>query len=143
MMEYKFGLDEVMTKIKILKDEFSYAHEYNPIEHVGSRLKSPESIVRKAVRKDSPLTFDGIRKTVLDIAGVRVTCSFIADAYEISDMLTRQRDVTVVELKDYIAHPKANGYKSLHLIVEIPVYMSDRVENVFVEVQIRNRKSVV
>lgn len=137
MMGYKFGLDEVMTKISILKDEFSYAHEYNPIEHIGSRLKSPESIVRKAVRKDSPLTFDGIRKTVLDIAGVRVTCSFISDAYEISDMLTRQRDVTVVEVKDYIARPKDNGYKSLHVIVEIPVFMSDRIENVFVEVQIR------
>ena len=137
MMAYKFGLDEVMTKINILRDEFSYAHEYNPIEHIGSRLKTPESVVRKAMRKDSPLTFDGIRKTVLDVAGVRITCSFISDAYELSDMLTRQRDVTVVEVKDYIARPKDNGYKSLHVIVEIPVFMSDRVENVFVEVQIR------
>ncbi|UYM05125.1 GTP pyrophosphokinase [Solicola gregarius] len=137
MMAYKFGLDEVTTKINILKDEFGYAHEYNPIEHVTSRLKSPESIVRKAIRKEAPVTFDGIRKTLLDIAGVRITCSFISDAYEISDMLTRQRDVNVVDVKDYIAHPKPNGYKSLHVIVEIPVFMSDRVENVFVEIQIR------
>lgn len=137
MMAYKFGLDEMLTKINILKDEFGYAHEYNPIEHVSSRLKTPESIIGKVARKGGPLTFDGIRETLLDIAGVRVTCSFISDAYEISDMLTRQRDVSVVEVKDYIAHPKPNGYKSLHLIVEIPVFMSDRVENVFVEVQIR------
>ncbi|UPK73045.1 GTP pyrophosphokinase family protein [Nocardioidaceae bacterium SCSIO 66511] len=137
MMAYKFGLAEVTTKINILRDEFGYAHEYNPIEHVSSRLKTPESIVRKAIRKESPLTFEGIRKTLLDIAGVRITCSFISDAYEISDMLTRQRDVSVVEVRDYIANPKPNGYKSLHVIVEIPVYMSDRVENVFVEIQIR------
>ncbi|MGH3360716.1 MAG: GTP pyrophosphokinase [Nocardioidaceae bacterium] len=137
MMAYKFGLAEVLTKINILKDEFGSVHEYSPIEHIGSRLKTPESIIRKAMRKGSPLTFDGISKTLLDIAGVRITCSFISDAYEISDMLTRQRDVNVVEVKDYIAHPKPNGYKSLHLIVEIPVFMSDRDENVFVEIQIR------
>lgn len=137
MMAYKFGLDEMLTKINILRDEFGYVHEYNPIEHVSSRLKTPGSIVRKAERKGSPLTLDGIRKTLLDIAGVRITCSFISDAYEISDMLTRQPDVDVIEVKDYIARPKPNGYKSLHVIVEVPVFMSDRAEKVFVEVQIR------
>jgi putative GTP pyrophosphokinase len=137
MMSYKFGLDEVTTKINILKEEFTRIHDYSPIEHVSSRLKSPESILRKAARKGSTLDLAGIREDVMDIAGIRVTCSFISDTYKIRDMLAQQQDLTVIREADYIAHPKPNGYKSLHLIVEVPVFMSDRVEQVRVEVQIR------
>lgn len=137
VMAYQFGLDEMLTKVNILKDEFSYVHDYNPIEHVSSRLKSPEGILAKAVRKGCPLRVDAIREQIFDIAGIRITCSFIADTYTIRDMLLSQADVTVIEVKDYIAHPKDNGYKSLHLIVQVPVFLSDRVEHVKVEIQIR------
>lgn len=137
MMSYKFGLDEVMTKVNILKEEFTYIHDYSPIEHVRSRLKSPESILKKAHRKNCPLTVDHIRSSISDIAGIRITCSFVEDTYVIRDMLVGQDDITVIEVKDYIATPKPNGYQSLHLIVEIPVFMSDRVEAVRVEIQIR------
>ncbi|MET1044413.1 MAG: GTP pyrophosphokinase family protein [Microbacteriaceae bacterium] len=137
MLSYKFGIDELMTKINILKEEFSHTHEYSPIEHVSSRLKSPESILEKAARKGIPLSFDAIRREVSDIAGVRVTCSFITDTYRVCDLLSGQQDVTVLEVKDYIAEPKPNGYKSLHMIVQVPVFLSDRVEQVKVEVQIR------
>lgn len=137
MMSYKFGIDELITKINILKQEFTHIHRYSPIEHVSSRLKTPESIVDKAQRKKCALTLDAIRENIFDVAGVRITCSFISDTYRIADMLSSQTDVRVVEVKDYIANPKANGYKSLHLIVEIPVFMSDRVQPVLVELQIR------
>lgn len=137
MMSYKFGIDEMMTKVNVLKDEFVYLHNYSPIEHVTSRLKSPESILKKARRMDCPLAVDDIRANIWDIAGIRITCSFISDTYKISDMLTRQQDVNVIQFKDYIEHPKPNGYRSLHLIVEVPVFMSDRVAPVYVEVQIR------
>ncbi|WP_232698778.1 GTP pyrophosphokinase [Brevibacillus daliensis] len=137
LMAYKFGLDEMNTKINILKEEFQYVHDYNPIEHVKSRLKSPDSIFLKAQRKDIDLSIESIRDNIKDIAGIRITCSFISDIYELATMLQKQKDITVVEVKDYIKNPKANGYKSLHLLLEIPVFLSDRVENVPVEVQIR------
>ncbi len=137
MLSYKFGIDEVMTKLNILREEFEHRHDYSPIEHVSSRLKSPESIVKKAMRKGCDLTLDGIRSDLHDIAGIRVTCSFISDSYKIRDMITAQRDVTVLQVRDYIADPKPNGYQSLHLIVEIPVFLSDHVEQVKVEIQIR------
>jgi putative GTP pyrophosphokinase len=137
MLSYKFGIDEVMTKIGILRDEFRHISHYNPIEHVGSRLKSFESILAKARRKNIPLTMQGIQGEMFDIAGVRVTCSFVSDIYRVRDMIVAQRDITVVEERDYIAHPKASGYKSLHLIVRVPVYLSDRVEDVIVEIQLR------
>jgi putative GTP pyrophosphokinase len=137
MMNYKFGLDEVLTKVNILKEEFTYIHEYNPIEHVHSRVKSPESILKKATRKNVALTVADIRDNISDIAGIRITCSFVADTYVIRDMLMRQDDITVIAIKDYIANPKPNGYQSLHLIIEVPVFMSDRVESVRVEIQIR------
>ena len=137
LMAYKFATDEMMTKINILKEEFASIHDYSPIEHVTSRLKSPEGILRKAIRKGCPLDLDDIGAQIQDIAGIRITCSFISDTYRILDMLTSQLDVTVLEVKDYIAAPKPNGYKSLHLIVDIPVFMSDRVDEVTVEIQIR------
>ena len=137
ILAYKFATDEMMTKINILKEEFASIHDYSPIEHVSSRLKSPEGILKKAIRKGCPLVLDDIRAQVQDIAGIRITCSFISDTYRILDMLTSQLDVTVLEVKDYIAAPKSNGYKSLHLIVDIPVFMSDRVDEITVEIQIR------
>ncbi len=137
MMSYKFGIDELITKINILKQEFTHIHRYSPIEHVSSRLKTPESIIDKAQRKKCALNLDAIRENILDVAGVRITCSFISDTYRIADMLSSQTDIRVVEIKDYIANPKPNGYKSLHLIVEIPVFMSDGVQPVLVELQIR------
>jgi len=137
MMRYKFGIDEVTTKISILREEFGQLHDYNPIEHVSSRLKSPESIVAKIQRKGIDPHFDSIRGAITDIAGIRITCSFVSDTYRVFDMLASQNDIRVVAVKDYIAHPKPNGYKSLHAIVEVPVFLSDGVVPVFVEIQIR------
>ncbi|WP_353829116.1 GTP pyrophosphokinase [Agromyces sp. SYSU T0242] len=137
MQRYKFGMDEVITKLSILREEFSQAHAYNPIEHISSRLKSVDGVVEKMHRKGVEPTFDAIRRTVTDIAGVRVTCSFVSDAYRIADLLTAQEDVRVLQVKDYIAEPKANGYQSLHLIIEVPVFLSSGAHPVAVEVQIR------
>ncbi|KAB2331799.1 MULTISPECIES: GTP pyrophosphokinase [Bacillaceae] len=137
MMTYKFALDEMNTKIDILKQEFQYIHDYNPIEHVKSRLKSPESILQKMQRKGYDLSLPAIKENIHDIAGIRITCSFISDIYEISNMLQKQKDIKVIECKDYIKNPKGNGYQSLHLILQIPVFMSDREDLVNVEIQIR------
>ncbi|MBU5675627.1 GTP pyrophosphokinase family protein [Alkaliphilus sp. MSJ-5] len=137
MMSYKFALDELNTKIDILKQEFEYIHDYNPIEHVKSRLKSPESILKKIYRKGYELSLPSIRSHIKDIAGIRITCSFISDIYKLSEMLQNQKDIKLINCKDYIKNPKPNGYQSLHLILEIPIFMSDREERVCVEVQIR------
>lgn len=137
MMAYKFAIDEMTTKVNILKEEFQLMHEYNPIEHTNTRLKSPESIIRKVVKKNIPYTIDAIRETITDIAGIRIICSFVSDIYKLKEMIERQSDLTIVEVKDYIAHPKENGYQSLHLIMTVPVFLSDRKEDVFIEMQIR------
>ncbi len=137
MLRYKFGMDEVITKLSILREEFSQTHDYNPIEHISSRLKSLDSVVAKMHRKGIEPTFDTIRETITDIAGVRVTCSFVSDAYRLAELLTAQPDITVLKAKDYIAEPKDNGYRSLHLIVEVPVFLSTGAHPVAVEVQIR------
>jgi putative GTP pyrophosphokinase len=136
-LRYKFAIDEVTTKISILREEFEETHDHSPIEHVRSRLKSQESLFAKMARIGCPPNLDAISEQIRDIAGVRVVCPFVSDVYWISDMLTRQTDVTVLEIEDYIATPKANGYRSLHLIVAIPVFLSDRTELVPVELQIR------
>jgi putative GTP pyrophosphokinase len=137
LLEYRFGMQEVETKISILRDEFLHMHEYNPIEHVSSRVKSPDSLVEKVTRKGIDPDFDSIRAHITDIAGVRVTCSFSADAYRLFDLLTQQDDITIRTVKDYIATPKENGYKSLHAIVEVPVFLSTGPVRVPVEVQFR------
>jgi putative GTP pyrophosphokinase len=137
MMAYKFALDEMTTKINILRDEFNYIHDYNPIEHVKTRLKSPESIFGKVQRKGLELNLNNIKGNIKDIAGMRITCAFISDIYEISMMIANQKDIRIVEYKDYIKNPKPNGYQSLHMIVEIPIFMSDREELTCVEIQIR------
>ena len=137
MLAYKFALEEVGTKIKILEQEFQLIHEYKLMEHITTRLKSPESIIRKARRKNLELSLPSIKENMQDIAGIRINCSFNTDIYKLSEMIQKQKDIEVVECKDYIKNPKPNGYRSLHLILKIPVFMSDRVEHVFVEVQIR------
>ncbi|GAA2873872.1 GTP pyrophosphokinase [Microbacterium arabinogalactanolyticum] len=137
LREYEFGMREVETKISILRDEFTHMHAYNPIEHVSSRLKSPDGIVEKVARKGIDPDFDVIRREITDIAGVRVTCSFVTDVYRLFELFTRQDDITVLMVKDYIAEPKPNGYRSLHAIVEVPVFLSTGAIPVPVEVQFR------
>jgi len=137
MMVYKFALDEMETKVDILKEEFQSLHDYSPIEHTKSRIKSPESIMKKMLRKNYELTFTGIKSNIKDIAGLRITCSFISDIYRMQEMLRKQSDLIILEVKDYIKNPKPNGYQSLHLLIEVPVFLSDGVEHVCVEVQIR------
>ncbi|YCI27259.1 GTP pyrophosphokinase family protein [Paenibacillus sp. Z6-24] len=137
MMMYEFALKELTTKIEILNDEFHVLHEYNPIEHIKSRIKSPDSIMKKLQRKGYAQSLDDIKETVRDIAGLRITCSFTEDIYRVCEMLTNQADIRVIEIKDYIRNPKPNGYRSLHMIIQVPVFMSDRQEDVYVEVQIR------
>ncbi len=137
MFAYKFGMDEVTTKVSILQQEFKHLQKYNPIEHVTSRLKTPESVLDKIARKKCEPRFEDIRAEITDIAGVRVTCSFTSDVYLVRDALIRQDDLTVLQVKDYVATPKSNGYRSLHLIVEVPVFLSSGPVVVPVEVQIR------
>lgn len=137
MMAYEFALQKINTKINILKSEFQYMHDYSPIEHISSRLKITESIVKKVMRKGIPLSLSVIKERIKDIAGIRIICSFRSDIHKLSEMLGSQSDVEVIKVKDYITHPKPNGYQSLHLIVKVPVYMSDRTEHVYVEIQVR------
>ncbi|WP_445489933.1 GTP pyrophosphokinase [Niallia sp. 03133] len=134
---YRFALEEVNTKLKILNEEFQFIHDHNPIEHIKSRIKDPKGIMLKLHRKELDISVDNAKKHIHDIAGVRITCSFLSDIYDIYEMLKRQNDIKIVNVKDYIKNPKPNGYKSLHLIIKIPVYLSNGVEEVSVEIQIR------
>ena len=137
LMVYKFGIDELMTKLRILSEEFDFANQHDPIEHLASRVKSPEAILDKLARKGLEPSIEAIREHIEDVAGIRVVCPFVPDVYLVAEMLGRQDDVEIVKTKDYIAAPKPNGYRSLHLIVRIPVFLSDRVERVKVEIQMR------
>ncbi|CAN5129472.1 GTP pyrophosphokinase family protein [soil metagenome] len=137
MFSYKFGMEEIANKVGILQQEFQHLQQYNPIEHVASRLKTPESVLDKIQRKKCEPRFEVIREKITDIAGVRVTCSFTSDVYLVSEALTRQDDITVLLVKDYVREPKPNGYRSLHLIVEVPVFLSTGSVAVPVEVQLR------
>lgn len=137
MFLYTSALKEVGTKLEILNDEFQHVHQYNPIEHIKARIKTPESIVKKLKRYGQESTIDNMVKYINDIAGIRIICSFTSDIYRIADMIRDQRDIKVIAVKDYITYPKASGYKSYHMIVSIPVYLSDRTVDTKVEVQIR------
>lgn len=137
MMEYQFAVDEILTKVSILREEFLYLHKYNPIEHVSSRVKTPESIMRKVTQRNITPSLPVIRENISDIAGVRITCSFVKDIYKVLNTLTSQNDLKVIQIKDYIKNLKPNGYKSVHAIIEIPVFLSDGPVDVVVEVQIR------
>lgn len=136
-LHYKFGMDEVLTKINILREEFEHTRDYSPIEHVNYRLKSLDRIMDKVQRYGCEPTLKGIRHAIRDIAGIRITCSFVSDSYWVAEMLCSQPDLRVVEVKDYIRRPKPNGYQSLHVILQVPVFLSNRTEFVYVEVQIR------
>lgn len=137
MFLYDAALRQVSTKIDILNEEFAHIHKYNPIEHVKSRIKEPRSIVKKLKRQGREVTLENMLKYINDIAGVRIICSFTSDIYRIADMLARQADLTVLELTDYLSHPKASGYRSYHMLVTVPVYLSDGVVDTKVEIQIR------
>jgi putative GTP pyrophosphokinase len=134
---YQAAIKEMRTKLEILNDEFKVCYAHNPIRHLESRLKTPQSILKKLKRYNLPISAQSARDNLTDIAGVRVICHYIDDIYMLADALLRQEDITLIKKKDYIANPKKNGYRSLHLIVKIPVCLSDRVEQVPVEIQIR------
>ena len=137
MFLYNAALKEINTKIEILNDEFVQVHNYNPIEHVKSRIKSAESIVRKLKRNGYEVTIDNMNKYLNDIAGIRIICSFTSDIYTIAEMISNQSDVKVLQIKDYIANPKSNGYKSYHMVVAVPIFLSDGPVETKVEIQIR------
>ena len=137
LLGYKFALEEMNTKISILLEEFRIIHEYNPIEHVSTRIKSPKSILRKIEHRNLQWSLPEIEEKIRDIAGVRIVCSFEEDIYRVAELITKQRDIQVIEVKDYIKNPKRNGYRSYHLIVKVPVFLTDSVRDVFVEIQIR------
>lgn len=134
---YDAVLKEINTKLEILNNEFKLAHQYNPIEHTTSRIKSGESIARKMRNKQKELTVENIIKYINDVAGVRIICSFTSDIYRIADAISKQNDVTILKVKDYIANPKPNGYTSYHMIVSIPIFLSDDVIPTKAEIQIR------
>lgn len=134
---YNSALKQISTKLEILNDEFQHVHRYNPIEHIKSRIKTPESIVKKLKKHGHDSTINNMVRYVNDIAGIRVICSFTSDIYQIAEMISNQSDINVISVKDYIVNPKASGYKSYHMLVTVPVYLSDRIENTKVEIQIR------
>lgn len=134
---YLAAIKEVKTKLEILDAEFEIKFNHNPIHHIETRLKSVDSIIGKLKNKDYDITVDTARNKLYDIAGIRVVCYYIDDVYYIAKVLLQQSDIKFIQAKDYIKNPKDNGYRSLHLIIEIPIYMSDGVENIPVEIQIR------
>lgn len=137
MSYYTCAIMEVETKFNVLSEELSMQYDRNPIESIRTRLKSPESIREKMIRKGFPLTVESIEENLNDIAGVRIICSFPSDIYALADSLLKQDDIQLIEKKDYIKHPKANGYRSLHLIIEIPIYLHDTKKMMKVEIQFR------
>ena len=134
---YRAAIKEVRTKIEILSEDFAVRHDYNPIHHMERRLKSPESIEEKLQRYGKEISIESARENIMDIAGIRVVCNFIDDVYAIADMLMEQNDITLIAKKDYIENPKDNGYRSLHLVLSVPVFLLNGCESVPVEVQIR------
>lgn len=137
MFLYQSALKEVGTKLEILNDEFHHVHKYNPIEHIKTRVKTPESIVKKLRRYGHETSIENMVKYVNDIAGVRVICSFTSDIYRLAGMIGNQSDLKVLTIKDYIKNPKESGYKSYHMLVSVPIYLSDSVVDTKVEIQIR------
>ncbi len=137
MSYYRCAMLEIETKFKVLNEQFSLQHERNPIESIKCREKSIESIQEKLSRKGLPLTMEAIESNLNDVAGVRVICSFVDDIYMLADCLLQQDDVKLIERKDYIKNPKPNGYRSLHLIVEVPVFLQNEKKMVRAEVQLR------
>lgn len=137
MQLYDAAVREVRTKVEILDAEFRVRYARNPIHHIDTRLKSPASIVEKLNRKGLPQTLEAIEQNLTDIAGVRIVCNYVEDIYHIAELLLRQRDVELVRKRDYIQNPKESGYRSLHLVIRIPVFLSSHTELIPVEIQIR------
>ncbi len=137
MFLYQSALKEVGTKLEILNDEFQHVHKYNPIEHIKTRVKTPESIVKKLRRYGYEISIENMVKYVNDIAGVRIICSFTSDIYRLAGMIGNQSDLKVLAIKDYIKNPKESGYKSYHMLVSVPIFLSDSVVDTKVEIQIR------
>lgn len=137
LLLYNAALLEIGTKLEILNNEFKQAHQYNPIEHITSRIKSSQSIAKKMRHNGRELTVENIVKYINDIAGIRIICSFTSDIYRIADLIAKQSDITVLKVKDYIVNPKPNGYTSYHMIVSVPIFLSNEVIDTKVEIQIR------
>ena len=137
LMLYECAIMQVNTKLQVLNNEFSHTFKRNPIESIKSRIKTPESIWEKLNRRNLPIDVATIERDLTDIAGIRVICPFQADIYNVADLLTTQDDVTLVEKKDYIKNPKPNGYRSLHLIIAVPIYLATGKKMMKVEVQLR------
>ena len=138
MFLYDSALKKVNTKIEILNNEFLNRYDYNPIEHIKSRLKTADSIVNKLKKDGREVTIENMQEYLSDIAGIRIICSFTSDIYQIAQIISDQKDITVLHVKDYIKHPKPNGYKSYHMVVTVPVYLSDGAVDTKVEIQIRS-----
>ena len=134
---YDAGIKEVRTKLEILDDEFKIKHDHNPIHHIEYRLKSVNSILGKLEKRGLEVSLDSIVTNLTDIAGVRVICNYVSDVYKIADLLIKQSDIKLIAKKDYIKHPKENGYRSLHLVVEVPIFLAEKVQPTTVEIQIR------
>ncbi|MBQ8878414.1 MAG: GTP pyrophosphokinase family protein [Lachnospiraceae bacterium] len=134
---YSSALKMISTKLEVLNDEFHHVHRYNPIEHIKSRIKTSESIVKKLKKHGYESTIQNMVEHVNDIAGIRVICSFASDIYQIAEILSKQSDIKVISIKDYITNPKPSGYRSYHMLVTVPVYLSDRIVDTKVEIQIR------
>lgn len=137
MAYYRCAIMEVETKFKVLNEQFSLEYDRNPIESIKSRLKSLDGIVKKVRRKNIPLTMEAIEENINDIAGIRVVCSFPEDIYLLAKCLLQQDDIRLIEKKDYIKNPKENGYRSLHLIVAVPIFLQNEKREMKVEVQLR------
>lgn len=137
MSYYKCAIMEIETKFNVLNEEFSLRHDRNPIASVKSRLKSIDSLAEKLIRKDIPLTCENVEKNINDVAGIRVICPFIDDVYMIAESFLSQDDVTLIEIKDYIKNPKPTGYRSLHLIIEIPIFLAEEKKFMRAEIQLR------
>ena len=137
MMHYRCALMEVETKLNVLNAEFTMKNNRNPFESIKSRIKTPKSILEKLRRKGFEISVKGIEENLADVAGIRVICSFPDDIYATAKMLTDQDDIRVIQVKDYIINPKPNGYRSLHLILEVPIFLSNEKKNMKVEVQFR------
>lgn len=137
MMEFRCAIMEVETKLNVLNNEFALSYNRNPIQSIKSRLKEPQSLLKKLRRKELDVTIENIEEYISDIAGVRIVCSFPEDIYSIADLLLHQDDIRMIDIKDYIKHPKESGYRSLHLIVEIPIFLSKEKKMRRVEIQCR------
>ncbi len=137
MFLYNAALKEISTKIDILNDEFQHIYHYTPIEHIKSRIKTPTSIVNKLKKNGYETSVENMVRHVNDIAGIRIICSFTSDIYLIADMITKQSDLKVVSVKDYITHPKVSGYQSYHILVTVPIHLTQGIVDTIVEIQIR------